>query len=354
MTLVSLPSPIAFPGIVTSMAGSPSLATATTIDAAGEYFSYVFCAKESMTISHVSFRSGTATGSPEVIVSIEGVVAGTGLPDGAATYGGSASASTVVASNTNPIIALGGSATIAKGDIFAVKIAYNAGTSLIIQHCGSLSNPIQGSLPYLVTNTGTPTKAQMGQMALIALGSSSTVFYQVPGTFPISAVSTNSFNNTSSAKRGLKFTPPMDCRIIGLRFFSSNQVGDFNAAIGDDGGTELSSSSTAFEGDRNAANVNGMTTVYFDNAVTGAAGTIYRAWVEPSSATNVNLSTLTLPSADFFSASPAGATAVYATFVTSTWTDSTTQLPLLDVIIDQVDDGTGTGGGGGGQRVISG
>jgi hypothetical protein len=151
----------------------------------------------------------------------------------------------------------------------------------------------------------------------------------------------------------------MKCRVIGLRWFGANAVGDVNAAIYDDTvGTavELSSSSTAFDGDNTAASVspNRPFTVYFDNPVTCNAGTTYRAAIEPSSATNTNLYTLTLHSANYRGASPAGTTAHYTTFVTGGWTDTATdQLPTMDIIIDQVDDGTGSGSSGG-QRVFGG
>lgn len=354
MTLVTLPAPIAWPDILAPL-GQPTLATAITLDAAGEYIAGIFCAAEAMTISHVSFRTGTVTvsGTAEVIVSIEGVAAATGLPDGAATYGGSASAATTVTSNANPIIALGGAATVAKGQIFAVKIAYSSGTSIIVQQINNTS--VYRSLPYQVLNTGTPTKFTISTSAMtIAVGSSATAFYYLQGTLPLSASAAGAFNNTNSAKRGLRFVIPMNCRAVGLRNYQNTSVGDFNAVLYNDAGTELSSSSTAFEGDVNSASNNGSGDYYFDNSVTLTGGTAYRIAIEPSSATTANVWTLTLPSADFFGATPARATAVYTSFATATWTDSTTQLPVMDLLIDQVDDGTGSGSGGGGQRVISG
>jgi hypothetical protein len=354
MTLVSLPSPIGYPGIVYSFPASATLGTVATIDAAGEYVSYIFSAREDMVISHVGFRAGTSTGSPNVIVSIEGVDT-SGLPDGAATYGGSASAATLVSSNTNPLIALGGAATVTKGQVFCVKIAYSSGTSQIIQDLGNAASMIGATgLPYRVLNTGTPTKSTNANNPLIALGSSATTFYNVPGTMPISNLAGAAFNNTNSAKRGLKFTPPMNCRAIGLRFWAVNSTGDYNAGIYDVTGAGVGGSVTAFDGDQNSNGTGGITYVYFDTPVTLTRATAYYAAIEPSSATNANMPVYTLPTSDYFTATPAGSTAVYSAFATSSWTDSTTQLPFLDVIIDQVDDGTGSGSGGGGQRVISG
>jgi hypothetical protein len=42
---------------------------------------------------------------------------------------------------------------------------------------------------------------------------------------------------------------------------------------------------------------------------------------------------------------PAGTTAHYTTFASAAWDDTNTSLlPLMELIIDQVDDGNGTGG----------
>ena len=355
MTLVSLPSPISWPAFIGPLTSSVGLFSTATLDAAGEYVSAIFCAREDMTVSHVGFRAGTASGSPTAEVRIETLDA-SGLPSGTLWATNTNGTTGTISSNTNVLQALTASASITKGKVFCVKILYASGTSVIVQHSASLVGfPINSGLPYMVINTGTPTKSNISNNApTIALGSSSTTFYQVPGTWPIASVSGNTFNNTNSAKRGLRFTPPMNCRAIGLRWYNSAQIGDFNAVLYNDAGTELSSSSTAFDGDHNSVNNGGVIVVYFDNAVTLTAGTTYRIAIEPTTSTNVNITTVALPSADYRSASPAGTTAHYTTFATSSWTDTATDtVPLMEVVIDQIDNGAGSGGGGG-QRVFGG
>lgn len=350
MTLVSLPSPVLFPGILMGVIGVPGLGTVATLDASGEYVAYVFCAREDMTISHVGFRAGTVANAPTADVRIETLDGTTGLPSGTlwnSPTDTTSGTSATITSNSNPLVALTAAASITKGQVFCVKIVWGgvATSTLIIQ---DFSIPAPSSnLPYRVINTGTPTKSLMQTaLATLALGSNSTTFYQVPASLPVSSNANNTFNNTNSARRGLKFTPPMKCRAIGLRWHNSSQVGDFNAVIFDDAGTplEFGNSSTAFEGDNSGASASGTISVYFDNAVTLSAGTTYRAVIEPTSATNLNISTVTLPSADYYGATPGRSTATYTTYVASTWTDSTTQIPLMDVILDQLDDGAGSGG----------
>jgi hypothetical protein len=250
------------------------------------------------------------------------------------------------------LTALGASATISKGQMFAVKIAYASGTSQVIQRLDGILPAAANVLPYSVVNTGTPTKGAAGYTILLALGSNSTTFYQIPGAIAANSFTAGTFNNTNSAKRGLRFVPPMNCRAIGMRFYTGSTSGDYNISIMNDAGTELSSSSTAYDGDQTASG-GSMTTAFFDNAVTLTAGTAYRIAIEPTSATNSGVTFYTLPSADYYTASPGGANATYATLASGTWTDSTTQVPIMDVLLDQIDDGTGSGSGGG-QRVFGG
>lgn len=356
MTLITLQSPIVWPGIVNHTVTAPGLSNAVTLTTAGHYLAFITSAKEDMSITHVGFRAGTSAGSPTIEVRIETLDA-SGMPSGTLWATDTNGTTGTVTSNTSVLQALTATATITKGQVFCVKVAFATGTSQILQYVGFGTAVASGSaLPYQVANTGTPTKSLFSGASLcFALGSSSTTFYQVPGLFPASAVGTATFNNTNSAQRGLRFTPPMDCRAIGIRWYNSNSSGNYNIALYNDAGTELSSSSTAFDGDHSALLNQGTMAAYFDSTVTLSAGTTYRIAVEPTSATNCSVLPFTLPSTDYRSATPAGTMAHYTTFASGSWTDTATdQLPLMDLIIDQIDDGTGSGSSGGGQRVISG
>lgn len=349
-TLVLLPSPIIWPGIVGPITTGSSIANGATLTSAGHYYAYVFVAREDMVISHIGVRYGTAVGSPTVTVGIEAIDT-TGFPVGSAGFGSTNATTGTITSNTYVLTALGGSATIPKGTAFAVKMALASGTSQIISLINAQNPAFTSNLPYIITNTGTPTRAIFGASAgLVALGSSSTTFYQVPGLIPATAVTAaGAFNNSvAGAKRGMLFTPPMDCRIVGMRWYGAGSTGDYTVAVFDNSGNELSSSATSFDGDLYSGSGASTMTVYFDNPVTLAAGTPYRVSVEPTTTTNVNVGTIQLPSVNYRSSSPAGTAAQYTTFTTAGgWVDSATDtIPMMDIIIDQVDDGAGTGGGG--------
>jgi hypothetical protein len=362
MTLVTLPMPMAFPGFTIGPYGTPGLGTVATLDASGEYVSYIFCAREAMTISHIGFMVGAVANSPTVEVRIETVDA-TGLPSGTLwdSPTNTTNATSGTLTNAYTLVALTAAASVTKGQMVCVKLLWGgvATSTVVIQHMTNTSFGYSGNLPYAVLNTGTPTKGGLSTGPLLSFGSSSTTFYNVPSFIPTNAaIVTATFNNTNSPKRGLLFTPTFNCRAVGIRWYKSGSsgAGDYNIGLytGDASGTELSSSSTALDGDHAVNNQNSMHIAFFDNAVTLTAGTAYRVAVEPTTATNCNFSTITLPSSDYYSATAAGSSSItYSSLVSGTWTDSTTQIPLMDVLLDQIDDGAGTGGGGG-QRVISG
>lgn len=355
MTLVPIGGFMRWPGYTAVIVSAPGVSTNTTLDAAGEYTSFVFQAKEDMTISHVGWRNGTVAGSPTVDTRIE-TVGADGLPTGTLWAANTNLVSGTLVSNTWNLFALTASATILKGEFFAVKIAYASGTSVIVQQiAGPRSAAVNA--PYSVTNvSGAPVKSNQLTAYNVAFGSSATTFYSMENSYAATTVTAGTFNNTSSAKRGLRFQVPFACQCAGICWYNGSAAGDFNAALLDDAGAELASSNTVFEGDRSGLNANVSMTVVFDSPVTLTPGTWYRASLEPTSATNINIHFATLPSADYRSAWPGGLNTNYATFTSGGgWIDTATnQLPMMDILIDQIDDGAGGGGGSGGAHIMGG
>lgn len=341
MALIKLPgTPFYWPGLAAN--ANPAIAALDLLDASGEYSAYVINAKEAMVISHVGFNPQAAAGSGVVTVTIETLSSGN--PTGTlwnAAGGGSTATSAACVAGTWQLLALAASATIAAGQSFAVVIKYSSGTSVTT---GALGLIIGNSrVPYKVTNTtGSAVKASSSSI-LLALGSSATVFYPIRHVYPVIAVGSTAFNNTNSAARAARFQVPFPCIVNGLRYFPSNASGDHNIIMMDDAGSELNNSSTAIVG-TNAGAFAVSQDSYFDNPVTLTINTWYRAVIEPSSATNFNLYSLQLPSANYCSGMPGGMNFHYATRDSGTWTDTATDtVPLLDLIIDQIDDGAQTG-----------
>ena len=339
MALQSLGSLLYWPPIGYSTGGSVAVGNRTTLDGAGDYDAFVFCAAEDMTISHVGARFGAATGSPTVDIRIETVTAG--VPSGTLWATNTSVNTGTITSNTWGVYALTASATITKGQIVAVKLAYSSGTSVITQGITNFSQSPGRGLPLLVTNTsGSDTKAAVSQTLILALGSGATTFYRVTGILPAESSAANTFNNTSSAMRGMRFKIPFRCRVVGLRYHYNNATGNFNALLLSDAGVELNNSSTTIGGTHPVAITNGITEVYFDNPVTIEPNAWYRAAIEPSSSTNQNITTIAMPSTSNIAAAwPAGTFAHYTTYTSGGgWVDSaTTTMPLMEVIVDKID-----------------
>jgi hypothetical protein len=351
MAMQTLTAPILWPGFCRSIASAPTFANTVTIQS-GTYFAFVTMAREDMTITGVGVRNGVVTSSGTGEIRIETVDATTGLATGTLFNGGAQNvAMGVLTTNTFALYTLGASATILKGEVFAVRINYTSGTSF--QVFGYSQAAMNTVLPYRADSGSTSV---LSAQPAVALASGATTFYCVPGLLPGSAITNNTFSNSvAGTKRGLKFTPPFKCRVVGLRLWGNGATGGFTARIEDDGGSEVSSTGTLIDGNQYHSGTNGMTEIYFDAAATLTAGTAYRAVIEPDSATNCNITTATLHTADYRAAWPHGLNSVYCTYTTGggAWDDTaTTLLPFMDIIIDQLDDGAGAGGGG--QRVYGG
>jgi hypothetical protein len=358
MALVSLPRAIEYPGQIHHwLSGVPALTTHVTV-ATGQYASWVMSAPRDMVVSHIGLTPGTVTASGILDLRIE-TVGTDGIPTGTlwdnptdttnkVTAAGQGVGGASLASNTWSLWALTGAATITKGQIFAVKFASGgSGTSVVIQRLNNNSN-VNFGMPYFYNDTGSPAKAA-GRPCVFALGSSETSFYNLSAAIPVSAAyaTLSTFNSGSDPNAaGVRFQVPFKCRCVGLNVSPGTAVGDFNIMIQNDSNTEFGSSSTLMEGDRfSVAAAPPRNRVFFDTAVTLEKDTWYRAVIEPTSVTNCSMYYATVASADILSGMIGGSNFYYTARTSTTWNDTTTRVPLLELLIDQVDDGTGSGGG---------
>jgi hypothetical protein len=336
LTLSSIRMSGVWPGFLQGISGAPALGTISTLDASGEYGCWIYCAREAMVISHVGFRSGTVAGSPTGEIRIE-TVAADGTPSGSLWAADTNVTTATLVTNTWLLSALTASATIAAGQMFAVMFKYATGTSMTVQAVSGVNNN-ELSTPYYVTNTtGSAVKSRPAGAAAIALGSSTTEFYEIEGALPAITATNSAFNNTNGAARGMRFSVPFGCRCTGLRVWFSNSIGDFNYGLYDSNGNEVGNTITSYDGDHNAVSAAGTEYLYFDNAVELTPGVEYRALITPTSATNTTFGFLTLPSSDYRSGMPGGKHTQYITFASAAFDVSQTdKVPLIDIIFDQL------------------
>lgn len=353
MTLRDINGERSWPGY--AYTAGTSVGTNTTLDAAGEYDGFVMVAKEDMTISHVGWRSGVATGSPVVEVRIETVNTSDGLPSGTLWNRNGTGAnpnvtSGTISSTTWNLHALTNAAIILKGEAFAVLLKYSSGTSVQVHGASrGLLHSSNVGLPYRVVNTGTPTASAIGAATSLvyALGSSSTTFYQIPQLIPISNTGSTTLSSTGTFRAAcLRFQVPFKCRASGISFADSSYAitDDFSVGIYNDAGTELNNSLTAFD---SSFRFNAVPWVYLDNKVELSPSTWYRAVVQADTTGGPGIYNFSIQSTDYAMAVPNG---LYAQLGTrdsgGAWTDTATTIPNIDILIDQLDDGTSSGGGG--------
>jgi len=322
---------------------NPDVANAAATPASGQYFGYGFIAQEAMDVTHIGFYCGTITGGATATVSIESVNPATGLPNGSTVYGSKSNAT--LTANAWNLIALdtfsaGSAATFARNTPVFVKIAHGGtGTSFEIRRT-ALNGAFAVGIgqPYQVLNTGTPTRAPLAVTPLLALGSSSTTFYELPWAFGgISSFTQNNFNSGSSpAIRGMKFQLPFAARIIGVKTMAGNVLGDYTLALKDASNAELGSSSTTV--DASLADQAYTELRYFDNGgITLAKNTVYYIEIAPTSVTNTSLPYWTFASTDYLQGNSqfGSPNFEYATFSAGTWTPVSNTTALIQLILDQ-------------------
>lgn len=350
MTLVALPSQILYPGFGHTNNSTIAFANGGSLTAAGHYSSFIFRAREAMAISHVYLRLGAVSGSPTAVISIESVDPATGLPSGTVlgpTANGKVTTGTLTTTGT--VHALAETVNVAAGDYVCVKVAYNSGTSLALQTV-PFARVGQGSLPYVVGNTGTPTKgAQLNSSSNIALGSSSTTFYRVQGLLPAQGASvTGSVSNATFDALGMRFKLPFKARCCGLiTTINSSTYGEFKYGIYSDAGSEVDNSeTTGFDKDMMGLQANGPhLRLDLDSPATLFPDTWYRAALWPTSATTFVLQAYGAPDANIKAIQPGGANWHYTRkAIGGAWDDSFVNDSLvMNLLIDQLDDGVGGG-----------
>ena len=342
MSFMPLPFLTPYPGFFTSNNSAfGSLQSDATLDAAGEYQAYVFQALEDMTISHIGFRPGTATGSPTIDVRIE-TVDSSGVPTGTLWDTNTNIVTGAITSNTWRLDALTAAASISRGEFFAIVLLYNSGTS-VIANTRFQNNSPRGVIPYKVTNvSGAAVKSVFG-ITNLAIGSSATTFYRMGhGAMPHTTNSSGLFNNTNSAARGLRLKLPFLASVAGLFHGQAGSSGDFKINIYDDAGTTLLGGSDTILG-AVTADVDNYAQYLFPSSVIIPHNTFVRIVIEPQSATNSALFYYTLPGSDYSEASFWGTDGSWTERASGVWDDVTNALrvPCFDLLLDKINNGGG-------------
>jgi hypothetical protein len=165
-------------------------------------------------------------------------------------------------------------------------------------------------------------------------------------TMPVSTIALTQYNSGSaSPERGILFQLPFPARLSGCLIFS-NFLGGADVVLYDSDGSTVLTSLT-IDPDCLANTVAGQVYLEFPTSVELSKSTNYRLVVKANSGTNLNLTEITVDSAALMDALPGGQ-AVHTTHGSSgSWTEITTQRPLIFPLLDALDDAESAGGSAG-------
>ena len=361
---------------LTGQTSSGGGALAATFDSNTDRVAWTGTSPVADTIDVVYFRTGTVTTGCTVQVQIESVGAD-GRPSGTILAAG---ANTTVAiadgdDNVWKTATIGTPPSVSQGDKFAIVITYSSGSTPSIQFAATAAiaaADLSANYPSCWQDTGAGTwvivSGVTGSLGIgawewvVEFGSAGVV--PLPCLSPLNgAITLNAITSSSTPDEyALRFKVPFKCRAIGVN------AAVFNTAAGADFTLSLWPASSTTDGDAltqavvdgdyaNSTTADGNVMVYFPTSVTLSAGTTYYLGFRSDTANSVSIGTMSAAGTD------AAANAIRAFGIPATgevylstrswtagsagaWTDTTTSIALLNLIIDQLDDGAGASGGG--------
>lgn len=328
-----------------------------SLDGSGDGAAWVFQPFSTDPITHLGYRYGARTGTPPTYsIRLEGLDS-TGLPDNTDVGGGSATAVTFTPPADATINglwqwkALTNAYTPSLGQTLCATIRHSSG-SVDASNCSSftLRTTTIGSsvtaLPYSLDNlSGSWTKR--AQYSIFGWRTASGRFGRC-----FQSSYTTATANTAGHKSGMYFTLPSGLgstyRIRGLNFVgdSGASSGSCKFGIWSTDGTVRRSVTWDCDHQGAAPNVVGdfNPIIFTDAHYDFAYGTKYYAGVEVVSGA-VGVHGHVVAEADDRSAYPNGTNRGLVTYNGSTWAETDTVLPLIDLILEDVTIPAGGGGG---------
>jgi len=315
-----------------------TLASSTALTASTHKLAVVGVVQKSGTISSVSFRLGAVTkgATTELLVSLQDVDTANGppgRPDGTVDQSGTIANANIV-SNTYVTATLGTNRTVTVGDLLAVVVefnTFNASDSVPISGLTAQSQNVVHSLVGLSHYNGTAWTLSVAGIPIVGLGYTDATVNSLLGVLPLSSVTSNAFNNTSTPdERGIRWVPAYTQVVAGL-WAMTIPSGDYDLVLYDSAGTQLALAAC----DANTVRISALRPQerYFASPVTVTAGSTYYMTVRPSSA-NVTTYTIGLNAAADREAWPLGTEADGVTRKSAgAWTvSSTSRVPVLPII----------------------
>lgn len=331
--------------------------TAHVIDAASEAVGMVLTAKKTGNISNIIWGTRTVTTGATIDVRVETVSLSTGFPTGT-LFTTNSNGSQVVANtddNTTFSTALTAAAAVTKGDHIGVVIQNPAASFGNMQIAGQGANNgvdvYADSYPCFLTGGSWAMVTQPPLILGLQYDDGSFEYYE--GLYPISSFTSVAFSSSSNPNhRGLRFQVGTPVRVIGFwAAIDLDSSADVLLVDNDWDGTDGDALGKIFVDTdlRVSAGVRPFRQE-FPTPITLSANTTYRLIVRPTTTTNLSIYYMSVGAAARWDQTEAGQQWYYTTANNpndaTDWTDTTTDRPLMGIVIDGVDDGAGGAGGG--------
>lgn len=328
--------------------------TSTTLNADGEYISWIFKAPKAGNISKIGIRVTAVTAADPIVVRLETVDAATGYPSGTLIDSPANEAYGTIATpaaTTTYWVSLTAAQTVTLNQLIAVKatLTFTDGNLTIGGHYIYGFGCITG-FPYMVTYLDSAYAFIMATQNFGIEYDDGSIVYMENCT-PAIATGTISFgSNDSPDRRGLRFKFNVPCSISGAMVSFDCDEATNIILYDSDGVTALETIS--LDKDVRGSTLTQWIHVPFSQSRTLTKDAYYRIVVNPTTTTDV-----TLPYIDVtddgantaISGMPGGANFHYTTIngapeAEGGWTNTVTRIPLIQLIIDKLDDGASTGG----------
>lgn len=337
MTMVSIGA-FRWPRPSSTMSGAMTIGQLET-DASGEKAAFIVQAPKTGSIRKIGFAIDVVTTGGNTDARIETVSAG--LPSG-----------TLWATNTNVTVAISATgwqlsgaltadASVTKGDILAVVFAWASGD----YRFATYEDDAEPDFPYNAHYIASWTKGATGA-PILYLEYSDGSTSPITGCWPIVQTSALvTFNNTSTPDEiGVRFQVPGPVRVSGVWLHMDGDAACDIVLYDSDGSTALGTIS--YSSDNRVATNAQLYLLDFNTTISLSKDTTYRLTYKPTSASNISIGEFIVNSSTQLGAMPGGTT-MYRTHRTDggSWTEDDTNVPQIGLIIDQIDDGTGSGSG---------
>lgn len=324
----------------------------SNMNASGDKFAWIFQVPATGVIKKIGFRPSTATAVVGTL-SLGLYTVSSGAPT-ASVYGGTSDGVPgAPASGAWQTVALGSDCNATAGDIVAAVLSYSAFTSattLTLTTMGGGSDGRTG-FPFNTFFNGASWANDI-HFPVFSIEYATTTYNYIGGTFPISAITNQSFNSGTALKDeyALSFQMPFPCRLAGgCVFLQTAASGDFEIDLYDNTANPGSSTLKSISFSAINFEATGLIKPLFFSFTSGqslTANTNYRLSIRPTSANAIILPLMTYPLAQALDQMSGGQLFRLTTRVDQgAWAaDTTTQRPCIYLLFDQFDDAVSTGG----------